>query len=129
MGNVKVFVTYISFPSPLFKNGGTLWLILTIKKQKEYSELAYQIGKLYWFYYDYGKTDNYDNQITRAKSAVQWFSDAIEYGTPQDTYRAITKAYQTIGEFYQNVTLNVEEASDKGTYLPYMNNPAVVLKA
>lgn len=96
--------------------------LVELKKHKEYSELAYQIGKLYWFYYDYGKTDNYDNQITRAKSAVQWFSDAIEYGTPQDTYRAITKAYQTIGEFYQNVTLNVEEASDKGTYLPYFKS-------
>lgn len=93
-----------------------------LRKQKGYSDLAYEIGKLYWYYYDYGKTDTYDNQVTRAKSATQWYEDALEYGNEADSYHTITKAYKTIGEFYQNVTLNVEEASDKGTYLPYFES-------
>ena len=35
----------------------------------------FEIGKLYWYYYDYGRTEDSDNQITRMKSAIQWFED------------------------------------------------------
>lgn len=31
-----------------------------LREQEGYSDLAYEIGKLYWYYYEYGKTDTYD---------------------------------------------------------------------
>ena len=93
-----------------------------LKSEEEYAPLAYEIGKLYWYYYDYGKTEEADNQITRMKSAIQWFKDAHEYGTIDSEYYVIAEIYKEIGEFHRDVTLNVEEASDAGTYLPYYTN-------
>ena len=93
-----------------------------LREDPEYAKLAYEIGKLYWYYYDYGKTEVTDNQITRMKSAIQWFEDANQYGIVDSEYYVMAEIYKEIGEFHRDVTLNVEEASDAGTYLPYYSN-------
>lgn len=93
-----------------------------LREDPEYATLAYEIGKLYWYYYDYGKTEVTDNQITRMKSAIQWFEDANQYGIVDSEYYVMAEIYKEIGEFHRDVTLNVEEASDAGTYLPYYSN-------
>ena len=93
-----------------------------LREEPQYATLAYEIGKLYWYYYDYGKTEVTDNQITRMKSAIQWFEDANQYGIVDSEYYVMAEIYKEIGEFHRDVTLNVEEASDAGTYLPYYSN-------
>ena len=57
-----------------------------IKTSAEYGELAYHMGKLYWYYYNYGAEENRDNDITRMKSAISWFDDACSYGSPEADY-------------------------------------------
>ena len=49
-------------------------------------------------------------------------SDAYDYGSEESDYHLITQVYKEIGQFTRDVTLNVEEASDKGTYAPYFQN-------
>ncbi len=94
-----------------------------LMEEEDYGELAYEIGKLYWYYYEYGRTEqNNDNQITRIKSATKWFEDVCRYGNQEQDYYVIAEIYRDIGLFNQNVTLNIEEASDKGTYAPYYND-------
>lgn len=93
-----------------------------IKKQPHYGEIAFEIGKLYWHYYEYGKNENADNQITRMKSAVQWFEDAVSYSSEEQAYYKMATVYRDIGKFNQDITLSIEEASDKGKYLPYFEN-------
>lgn len=93
-----------------------------LQEAEEYADLAYEIGKLYWYYYDYGQNGSTDNQITRMKSAIQWFDDAYTYGSGESDYYIITQAYREIGQFNRDVTLKVEEAEDKGTYAPYFDN-------
>ena len=93
-----------------------------LQGQDEYGDLAFEIGKLYWYYYDYGKTEGTDNQVTRMKSAIQWFEDACEYGGEESDYYVMAKMYRDIGQFNRDITLKVQEASDKGTYLPYWQN-------
>lgn len=93
-----------------------------LQEEDDYADLAYEIGKLYWYYYDYGNTGNTDNQITRMKSAIQWFDDAYTYGSEESDYYVITQAYREIGQFNRDVTLKVEEAEDKGTYAPYFES-------
>lgn len=93
-----------------------------LQEEDDYANLAYEIGKIYWYYYDYGSTGNSDNQITRMKSAVQWFDDAYTYGSEDSDYYIITQAYREIGQFNRDVTLKVEEAEDKGTYAPYFES-------
>lgn len=93
-----------------------------LRETEGYADLAYEIGKLYWYYYDYGKSDSGDNQLTRHKSATQWFEDAISYGNETKDYYHIATVYRDIGKFDKEITLSVEEAEDNGMYLPYWNN-------
>lgn len=93
-----------------------------LREQSDYGSLAFEIGKLYWYYYDYGKTETADNQVTRMKSAIQWFEDATEYGGQSAAYYLMSTIYRDIGKFNRDITLNIEEASDKGKYGPYWEN-------
>lgn len=96
--------------------------IAALRGEEGYANLAFEVGKLYWYYYDYGKTETADNQITRMKSAIQWFEDAVEYGSQSDDFYTMAKIYSDIGKFNRDITLNIEEASDKGKYAPYWTN-------
>ena len=96
--------------------------LMELRKSHDYADLAFEIGKLYWYFYDYGKTDQQDNQITRMKSSVQWFEDVCEYGQKENSSYIVAKVYKQIGQFNKDITINVEEASDKGMYKPYYKN-------
>lgn len=93
-----------------------------LRNEPGYADLAFETGKLYWYYYDYGKTESADNQVTRMKSAIQWFEDAVEYGNSSDSFYTMAIVYRDIGKFNRDITLDIEEASDKGKYAPYWNN-------
>lgn len=93
--------------------------LIEFRDNPEYPDLAFEVGKMYWYYYDYGKSENSDNQITRMKSSIQWFEDAVQYGSKKSDYYEMAVIYRDIGRFNQNITLHIEEASDKGKYKPY----------
>jgi serine/threonine protein kinase len=93
-----------------------------LEESPGYADLAFEIGKLYWYYFEYGKSADTDNQITRMKSSIQWFEDAVTLGSPDSSYYKMATIYHDIGEFNRDITLNIEEASDKGKYLPYFDN-------
>lgn len=90
-----------------------------LRKTDGYANLAFEVGKLYWYYYDYGKSTAGDNQMTRVKSSVQWFEDVITYGSKNSQNYKMAKTYGDIGKFHRDITLHVEEASDKGLYSKY----------
>ena len=69
-----------------------------LQQNSDYGDLAFEIGKLYWYYYDYGKTENSDNQITRMKSAIQWFEAACTYGGEDSSYYTMAEMYRDIGQ-------------------------------
>lgn len=103
----------------LFKRGVETYLE-ELKGGKEYANIAFEIGKLYWYYYDYG--DSGDISITRMKSAKYWFEEHMKYGDEADSNYLMAKVYADIGQFHQDITLNVEEASDTGLYRTYWDN-------
>lgn len=96
--------------------------LTALKASPDYADLAFEIGKLYWYYYDYGKNGSNDNQITRTKSAIQWFEDAVQYGSQSSSYYQMASIYRDIGKFNRDITLNIEEAADRGKYSPYFDN-------
>lgn len=96
--------------------------LVDFRENPDYADLAFEIGKVYWYYYDYGKTDSSDNQMTRMKSSIQWFEDAVRYGSKNSAYDKIAVIYRDIGKFNRDITLHIEEASDKGKYRPYWKN-------
>lgn len=87
------------------------------KDQDNYTEICFEIGKLYWYYY---KEDNNstDSDFTGAIYSVEWFSDVPEgykdYG--------MATAYANIGSFYRNIAKYVVEANDKGKYKPFFDS-------
>lgn len=83
-----------------------------LKQQKDYGELAYEIGKLYWFYYE-GSTED-EGMITSTK----WFSDALE----EDYEPELSQVYYQLGSFKRNISASVTESSDAGMYSEYFNN-------
>ena len=99
-----------------------------LRKKPDYADLAFETGKVYWYYYDYGKTAESDNQITRMKSSVEWFEDAVKYGSKDSSYYEMAVIYRDIGKFNQDITLKMEEASDKGQYGPYWKNMKQLIK-
>ncbi|MEW8985707.1 MAG: serine/threonine-protein kinase, partial [Bacillus sp. (in: firmicutes)] len=88
--------------------------ITEFRENPDYAELAFEIGKVYWYYYDYGKSADSDNQVTRMKSSIQWFEDAVQYGSKDSDYYEMATTYRDIGKFNRDITLHIEEASDKG---------------
>ena len=101
--------------------------LVALRESEGYDELAYEIGKTYWYYYEYGKAENADNQITRMTSSIQWFHDAVKYGTPGNDNYQLANTYEQIGTFYKEITVRVNEASDKGMYIEYFNSLSTLL--
>lgn len=90
------------------------------KNPANYTEICFETGKLFWYYYDYG--DGTDNQITKAKSAVEWFQDVVESAPTGYKNLNMAKVYANIGTFYREITTDITEASDKGKYKPFFDN-------
>ncbi len=100
-------------------------LIKQIKNHQEalkenltgYVEVCFETAKLYWYYYDYG--DGGDNQVTRMKSAIEWFSDVIDNAPEDYPNLGMAQVYASIGEFYRDISIHTVEASDRGMYQPF----------
>lgn len=89
-----------------------------LKRSPEYSKLAFEVGKLYWYYYSYGSQGG-DNTMSRRNVAVQWFSDAVSYGKPNDENYRMASVYRDIGEFTSSIDGKIREGSDGGAYREY----------
>jgi eukaryotic-like serine/threonine-protein kinase len=102
--------------------------LIDLYENPAYANLAFEIGKAYWYYYDYGKSETSDNQTTRMISSVKWFDDAVRYGSKDSEFYKMAVIYREIGRFNQDITILVEEASDKGKYKPYWENIKELMK-
>lgn len=91
-----------------------------LQSSEGYAGLAFELGKLYWYYYEYGSGDT--NFVTRMKGAVQWFEDALEYGGEDFENTEMAQVYRDIGRFNEDITMEIEEASDAGKYAPYFQS-------
>lgn len=90
-----------------------------------YTEICFETGKLYWYYYQGENASSASDEFTGAIYAVEWFSDVPEgykdYG--------MAYAYANIGSFYRNIARYVVEASDKGQYKPFFENMQKLLNS
>lgn len=84
-----------------------------------YAELAYGIGKLYWYYYDYA-ADAGDNRLTRIKAARRWMDDAA--AQPSFDQHALAEVYADIAGFNNDIVARINEGGDAGYYEPYFRN-------
>lgn len=89
-----------------------------LKNSEDYGMLAYKMGKLYWYYYDYG---NDSERSSGMKRGAGWFEDAISYLPKDSEEYSVSSVYAGIGGFIRDITLNIEEASDSGMYGEYFS--------
>ena len=85
-----------------------------------YTEICFETGKLFWYYYNYG--DGTDNQVTKAKSSIEWFEDVLNNAPKDYENLGMAKVYANIGIFYRDITTDITEANDKGKYKPLFYN-------
>lgn len=90
------------------------------KETENYTTVCFELGKLYWYYYDYGNSSNH--QITKAKSSIEWFQDVQNYAPDGYPNLNMAKVYANIGIFYRDITTDITEAADKGKYEPFFRN-------
>lgn len=87
-----------------------------LKDPEGYVEICFQLGKLFWYHFDYG------DRATRAKSCVPWFHIVVENAPAGFKNLGMAKAYENIGIFYRDYQTSVIEATDAGTYKPLYDN-------
>lgn len=93
--------------------------IVALEENPEnYTEICFETGKLYWYYYDYAD----GSQISKAKCSIEWFEDVINNASEDFENLGMAKVYANIGIFYRDITTNVTEANDKGLYKPLFEN-------
>ncbi|PHE64187.1 serine/threonine protein kinase [Bacillus toyonensis] len=97
--------------------------LVELQKQEGYGDLAFEIGKLYWYYYA-GDKSNDDTSLTRVTTPIKWFDDAVKYNA-RNTKTA--KVFSEIGKFQRDIVLNMQEASDSKLYSKYWGNIKEVL--
>lgn len=86
----------------------------------DYRDICFEIGKLYWYYYTYGRgEENSDNQSTRMKSARPWFNTVKDNTDKSYENYDMAVVYANIGDFYAEIQTAVEEAADSGMYGNY----------
>jgi len=89
----------------------------TIKDDSpEFAGLAFEIGKLYWYYYAYGQ-DAGENQFTRIAHAAPWFGDAANIAGFERWQEA--QVYSDVASFELSITARIYEGADAGAYLPF----------
>lgn len=90
------------------------------KRPEVYTQICFETAKLFWYYYNYG--DGSNNQITKAKSSIEWFQDVIDNAPDNYLNIGMAKVYASIGVFYRDITTEITEANDKGKYKPLYEN-------
>lgn len=82
--------------------------LTALKSLEGYGDLSFDIGKLYWFYYD-STTTGESGQVL----STRWFEDALAKGTSNEDQAAV---FYRMGSFQRDISSAVKEASDSGMY-------------
>lgn len=92
-----------------------------LRQNDDYELLAFETGKLYWYYYDYGLEYSSENTATRMKASAEWFSDAIGdnlKAVSEEKYQ-MARLYHDIGNFHSEIQKLVIEGNDTDIYEKY----------
>lgn len=88
------------------------------KNMEDYTEICFETGKLFWYYYDYAG----GSQVAKAKSSIEWFQDVLDNAPDDYENLGMAKVYANIGVFYRDIATNITEANDKGQYESLFEN-------
>ena len=90
------------------------------KNTGDYVEICFEMGKIFWYYYDYG--DGGDQRLVRAQQSIPWFQKVIDNAAPDYQNLNMARVYSEIGIFYRDIVTHVVEGDDQGKYQPFFEN-------
>lgn len=81
-------------------------------------ELAFETGKLYWYYYDNtdGVGPSGEEGYARMRAASRWMHEAAEGDFAES---GIAAAYADIADFACDIVPHIEDGTDAGLYAPH----------
>ncbi len=93
-----------------------------LQSSSRFSELSYDLGRLYWYFYNYGQTGAYDeNQSTRIKASSDYFSNAAQ--DPAFENYATAQNYANIAQFLSGIDAAVMQGDeDKELYAGFWDS-------
>lgn len=94
-----------------------------LEKSSRFSELSYEMGRLYWYFYSYGgsKDDEDANRTTRIKASAEYFKNAAEDPSFENHDKA--KIYNGIAQFTTKIAIAVKTDDDSDSmYKEYWGN-------
>jgi len=94
---------------------------------EQWAQLAYETGKMYWYYYQTDAMDadqDVDQSIRmeRIRAAAKWMKYAAEAETDNFAEQHTARVYAGIAEFNTQIVPLINEGSDAGMYGPYFQN-------
>ena len=94
--------------------------IKKITKANDYADVCNEIGKLYFYYYDYG--DGGDSSIIKQKEALYWFNEALLHWRKKEGIEyEIAKIYSDMFHL-EALLLDPEGRDDQAIYLKNFEN-------
>ena len=87
--------------------------LVELKEAEDYGRLAYEIGRLYWFYYD-----DYNEDEEGKTISIKWFEDSIAAGCNVEE----STVYHDLGIFKRDIAKSIKDSSDSGMYKTYWGN-------
>jgi len=108
-------------------------------QQDGYSDLAYEIGCAYWYFYDGsddsekgivtdGNTSSFnDNQLEKMKSSVRWFDEVKK--SKDEKKNKLAKIYYNIGVFHRDIDANINQGRTQGKFKDYWGNMKEMLES
>lgn len=94
-----------------------------LRGSRRYAELEYEIGRLYWYFYDYGESsgDVDSNRATRVKASADHFKAAVADANFDKVEKA--KIYDGVASFTTNIATAVKTDDDSDEmYRQYWDN-------
>lgn len=91
-----------------------------LSAQKDYGQLAYDIGMLYWYFYSYGSDEN-SNSLAGHRQGASWFKKAVEV-QPEAEYVTQARIYTQIADYEDNINSYRVMGTEEGRYAEYFNN-------
>ncbi len=104
-----------------------------LERAEKWPDLAFSIGKLYWYSFDpdgsakLGNGPNANSRSERIRAAAQWMEQAAQ--APHFSQHDLAQAYADIAEFNTNIVPLINEGSDKGQYKPYCERLVYLMSA
>lgn len=103
-----------------------------LERSPRWGEMAFSVGKLYWYSYGVGDSAGdaealAEDRGARIRAASQWMRDAAEAPGFEDAEMA--QAYADIADFNTEIVPLINEGSDAGRYKPYYDRLGYLVDA